>query len=487
MVVVVVMGGAILISSALGLGASTIIAGFTAIFFTLGVGGGALRADLRKVAWFGPLTALSASVPRILAEHDQGAALGLVCLIIFTAGLLPVLGRNHAQAGLGLGLATLLGFALQTETGSPIQTVGAAFVGVRFVVLLRILIKFRDPSDVTRQLVAETLTQAEPGFEAAYTMWLRDRPAHWLGESLHLAVGYRTVRNLLAPADAGIADLRAGEVAAVIAAREPVAPSRAEEDPPPPNPVLARALLALDRIEAAAVRRDATLVPDAAATRRAFALASVRSALTWRSPILRHALRTTVGVLLTFLLAWATVGSRDPLVTSMVTASFAILQISWAQTLVKARQRVIGVVGGAALMAVALWILPPELLLPLSLLAALTGLWLIASNQVLSIGSFVVVSVGMNVVGRDLDPARTLLEYVLLLFAGVAIGLLVGFAVVPHLEPGRVDDRVRRTTRAVADLLRHVAELAPPVDDAAFNRLLVRPCGHTFRGCVLPW
>ena len=112
-VVVVVMGGAILIADQLGAGAGTILAGFTAIFFTLGVGGGSLRADLRKVTWFGPLTALSASVPRIIGEHSLGAALALVCVIIFVAGLLPVLGKNYAQAGLGLGLATVLGCALQ--------------------------------------------------------------------------------------------------------------------------------------------------------------------------------------------------------------------------------------------------------------------------------------------------------------------------------------------------------------------------------------
>ncbi len=465
-VVVVVMGGAILIAATLGLGASTIIAGFTAIFFTLGVGGGSLRADLRKVAWYGPLTALSASVPRILAEYNQGAALALVCVIIFVAGLLPVLGRNYAQAGLGLGLATVLGFALQTDTGSPVQTVAAAFVGVGFVVVLRILLKVRDPSDVTRQLVAGTLTEAEPGFDQAYTMWLRDKPVRWLGETLQASVGYRTVRSVLKADDAATADLRASEVAALVATREPGEPPASTGDPSdgasPGGVPLGRALQALARIEAAARRRDTTRVRDAAATRRAFTLASLRSALTWRSQILRHALRTALGVLLTFLVAWATVGPRDPLVTSMVTASFAILQISWTQSLFKAKQRVLGVAGGAALMAVALWILPQPLLLPLSLLAALAGLWLIASNQVLSIGSFVVVSVGMNVVGRGLDPTRTLLEYVLLLAAGVVIGLLIGFAVVPHLRPDRVDERVHRTRQATADLLRCTAQLAPP-------------------------
>ncbi len=486
-VVVVVMGGAMLTAAALGLGASTIIAGFTAIFFTLGVGGGSLRADLRKVAWYGPLTALSASVPRIVAEYSLGAGLALVCVIIFVAGLLPVLGRNYAQAGLGLGIATVLGFALQADIGSPVQTVAAAFVGVGFVVVLRILLKMRDPSDVTRQLVAGTLTDTEPAFEQAYTMWLRDQPVRWLGDTLRVAVGYRTLRGILCDDDATTADLRAKQVAALVMAREP--------EPPPPGTddasadaspgvgasasALERALRALDRIEAAARTRDTSVVTDAAATRRAFARASVRSALTWRSHILRHALRTAVGVLLTFLVAWATVGPHDPLVTSMATASFAILQISWTQSLFKAKQRLLGVIGGAAVMALALWLLPASWLLPFSLLAALTGLWLIAGNQVLSIGSFVVVSVGMNVVSRGLDPTRTLVEYLFLLFAGVAIGLLLGFTVVPHLRPDRVQERVRRATETTTELLRGVARWAPAAagapDQHTIPGTLVRP------------
>ncbi|MEO6791463.1 MAG: FUSC family protein [Ornithinibacter sp.] len=470
-VVVVVMGGAILIADQLGAGAGTIIAGFTAIFFTLGVGGGSLRADLRKVTWFGPLTALSASVPRIIGEHSLGAALALVCVIIFVAGLLPVLGKNYAQAGLGLGLATVLGFALQADTGSPRQTVGAAFVGVGFVVALRILLKVRDPSDVTRDLVAGTLTEAVPGFDQAYMMWLRDKPVQWLGESLREAVRYRTIRSVLRPGDGATADRAALAVAALVRAKDPDSASPGDKGPSaatgPIGSPLDGALQALGRVEAAARGRDTTVATRAAATRRAFALASVRSVLTWRSQILRHALRTALGVLLTFVVAWVVVGPNDPLVTSMATASFAILQISWTQSLFKAKQRLLGVAGGAALMAVALWILPPQALLPLSLLAALAGLWLIASNQVLSIGSFVIVSVGMNVTGGGLDPTRTLVEYVLLLFAGVLIGLLAGFAVVPHLRPDGVDERVQRTRDAVADLLRCAAEVASPAVGAA--------------------
>ncbi len=462
-VVVVVMGGAMLIAAALNLGASIIIAGFTAIFFTLGVGGGTLRADLRKVVWYGPLTALAASIPRILAQYNQGLALVLVCGIIFVAGLLPFLGKNYAQAGLGLGIATLLAFALQTDTGSPVQTVAAAFVGVCFVVLLRILMKIRDPSDVARALAAATLTEADPGFENAYTMWLRDRPVQWLRESLQGAVEYRTIRTVLGADDAAKADRRADEVSEVVAARKPGDLSPRTAAQVSSNTVaLDEALRTLDRVEEAARRRDTTKVADAPATRRAFDRASVRSAFTWRSQTLRHAIRTALGVLVTFLVAWATVGPHDSLVTSMATASFAILQISWTQSLFKAKQRVLGVAGGAGVMALALWLLPQAWLLPFALIAAIAGVWLIASNQVLSIGSFVVVSVGMNAVGKGLDPTRTLIEYILLLFAGVAIGLLLGFTVVPQLKPDRVGQRVLRTRSAGSELLRSIAQLANP-------------------------
>lgn len=119
-IVIVVMGGAMLISAQLGVGPGIILAGFTAIFFTLGIGGGSLRADLRKAAWYGPLTALAASLPRIIADYHLGLALALVAVVIFVAGLLPALSRNYEQAGLGLGIATVLGFALQ-RTPDPLH------------------------------------------------------------------------------------------------------------------------------------------------------------------------------------------------------------------------------------------------------------------------------------------------------------------------------------------------------------------------------
>lgn len=186
-----------------------------------------------------------------------------------------MLGKNYEQAGLGLGLATVLGFALQTKTGSPGQTVGAAFVGVAFVVLLRILLKARDPSDVTRDLVAQTLTAAAPDFEQAYAMWLRDKPVRWLGNSLRTAVEYRTIRSVLAAHEAAAADVRAAEVATLVAARSPSETRLGGDDPSPGttprSTSLDHALRALNHLETTARRRDMTSVDDAPATRRAFA------------------------------------------------------------------------------------------------------------------------------------------------------------------------------------------------------------------------
>lgn len=255
-VVFVVMGGAMLLAAQLHLGSGGIIAGFTAIFFAIGVGGGALRADLRKVAWYGPLTALSASVPRLLAGYDHWLGLALVCVIIFAAGLLHALGSNYAQAGLGLGIATLLAFALQAPTGTPAQSVVAAFVGVAFVVVLRVLMKARDPSDITRELVAATLTEDDPGFGQAYAMWLRDKPVRWLGECLHAAVGYRTIQGTLTPEEAATADERARRVAPLIATRRPAILEPGTDDPPAAPLTgtggLSHALLALRHVENAA-------------------------------------------------------------------------------------------------------------------------------------------------------------------------------------------------------------------------------------------
>lgn len=134
-------------------------------------------------------------------------------------------------------------------------------------------------------------------------------------------------------------------------------------------------------------------------------------------------------------------------------------------------------------MALALWILPQQWLLPFALLAAAAGLWFIASSQVLSIGSFVIVSVGMNAISWGLNPTHTLVEYVLLLFAGVALGLLLGFLVIPHLRPDRIDQRVHRARGAVAELLRNTAQsvqpaAAPSSGHHAVPHALMRPLGQ---------
>lgn len=106
----------------------------------------------------------------------------------------------------------------------------------------------------------------------------------WLGESLRTAVEYRTIWTILGADDRAKADQRAAEVYGVIASQKSsdlgrhasaalvIAPTKAL--------ALNEALRTLDRIEEIAARRESAKTSGAAATRRAFARASVRSVLT---------------------------------------------------------------------------------------------------------------------------------------------------------------------------------------------------------------
>lgn len=468
-IVLVAAVSAIFLATELGFGASGVIAGYTAMFFVLGGGGGSLRAGLRKAAWFGPLMALSVSIPRILVEDHRWVALALACVVVFIACLLPALGPDYTLSSLTLGFSALMGLAVQTQTGAPWQTVCAAFVGVASVVVLRTLMSIRDPSAATRQLAAATLTADDPGFGQAYDTWLHDRSVRWIGEVLHGALGYRFVQQELAPEEAAAAATAAKTAAQGVAARAAGSSPAASAAPTcPPTDASAAAGAAephasdawraargyLDRVEDAARDRDERRSDGASAARHALTVARLRSVLTWRSQILQHAVRTTVGTLLVFLIAWGTVGPHDPLVISMSMAAFAIMQIGWAESLRKARDRVLGVALGAVLAALALWLLPHSWLLPVAMVAAVLGMALVLTNQVWSVGCFVVLSIGMNVSTRGLDPARTVVEYIVLLAVAVGIGLLLGFVILPRARPEPAAVRIRAVCSTAADLLR---------------------------------
>ena len=181
----------------------------------------------------------------------------------------------------------------------------------------------------------------------------------------------------------------------------------------------------------------------------------------WRSIHVRHAFRTAFG-LLVMLVVTSGLEPGDPLVSTVLLTTFAILQASWRDTLAKARNKVIGVVAGSAAVGVILVTVPERYLVAIAAVALILGLWYITSRPALGAGFMVVVSVGFNAVTRDLDPGDLLVQYVALTACAVAVGLVLGFAVVPSFRPAPLRERVESATEATTAVLRAAASATRP-------------------------
>jgi hypothetical protein len=86
---IVLVGG---LGYLVGLGSAAILAGLTAMFCLMAAFGGSLAADLRLLAWFGPVLVVASGGVRLLSEYAPWVAVGLLVVIVFVACLLPVLG-----------------------------------------------------------------------------------------------------------------------------------------------------------------------------------------------------------------------------------------------------------------------------------------------------------------------------------------------------------------------------------------------------------
>jgi hypothetical protein len=179
-----------------GAGAAGIIGGLTGLFSLVAFMGGPLRADLRIAAVLGPLLVVAAAVPRLVAEASRPAAMALVVLLIFVAGLLPLLGPRFGNAGMGLGMTTVFGYGYAPVGGADHQqVVAAAVAGVAVALLLRTLMGISDPSKPTRDQVAEVLVADDPSAASAtaFGTWLSDGKQGWLADALEgpPATGWR--------------------------------------------------------------------------------------------------------------------------------------------------------------------------------------------------------------------------------------------------------------------------------------------------------
>lgn len=90
------------------------------------------------------------------------------------------------------------------------------------------------------------------------------------------------------------------------------------------------------------------------------------------------------------------------------------------------------------------------------------GLWYVVTRPALGGAFMVVVSVGFNAVTRDLDAGELLVQYALLTTCAVAVGLILGFAVVPAFRPAPLRQRIESATDATEAVLGAASNGAPP-------------------------
>ncbi len=424
-----------------GLGAASILAGLTALVLAFVSFGGSLRADLVMVARFAPVMVLATTVPRLLTPHHPWIAIAVAVFFVFVAGLLPALGPRHRGFGMGLGLGTTLSYAMVLQGSvEGWQVVLAAVVAVAVIVVVRLIAGIADPSGPVRSQAAAVLTADDPAVAATYAAWLRDRPVRWLGEVITAGLAYRIARSSVWTAHPARQPMPADEKHALDEAAAHIAALVRQKSPTePPTPIDTEsesvAWAALRSVQEAAVTRDTTRVDVERKVIAEFERATLATPLSWQSETLRHALRSAVGMLGVLALAHATVGSNDPLLPTLLTTAFSVLQVSWSSSFAKARQRLVGVAGGAALTFLALKVLPSQALLATAVVALVVAFWFLTSRPVVANGAFVMMSVGLNAGTRGLDPVHTLVEYALLVLAAVAIAVFFGFAAIPAIRP----------------------------------------------------
>ena len=469
----IVVVPAVVVADSFDAGPAAIIGGMVGLFSLVALMGGPLRADLRAAALTVPLLLLGATVPRLLTDVSRPAAITLVVVLGFVAALLPLRGPRYANAGLGLGMTTLYSYAYATHGAADHrQVVAAAVAGVLVALLVRVLLGIADPSKPTREQVAEVLVadDAPTATTAAFDTWLHDGRQRWLARALEGASQYRLALRRAELAASGepldpeaLAGLRsrAEELADQLRAKRPPVPDESTTGPGSGSAAATGPAAALDSVEQALRERDTSPVALDRGDRHEFRDAVLHPSGRWRSIHVRHAFRTAFG-LLVMLVVTSGLEPGDPLVSTVLLTTFAILQASWRDTLAKARNKVIGVVAGSAAVGVILVTVPERYLVAIAAVALILGLWYITSRPALGAGFMVVVSVGFNAVTRDLDPGDLLVQYVALTACAVAVGLVLGFAVVPSFRPAPLRERVESATEATTAVLRAAASATRP-------------------------
>ncbi|HEY1973564.1 MAG TPA: FUSC family protein [Pseudonocardia sp.] len=479
-----------------GLGGATVLAALPAMFCLMAAFGGTLYADLRLLAWFGVALVLVVGGVKTLASVVQPVAIVLVTVLVFVAGMLPVLGPRYITVGMGLGMAASFAYGFQLPGPiTPVRDFAAPVVSVAVVLVTRAVLGARDQDAPLRAAIAAVLTGGTyPSVEQAQAQLLADRPRAWTVAAFGGAMRYRNAVNVLqsrramldAPAADELdrlltaADEQARRLAGLLTAPTPSDPGGRVQrtEPGMPLPGATAALitsmwLGLAAVLAASARRDRTEVrTDTGQLGRDRLRESVRGALTWRSVHLRHAVRCALGMLVALLVSLPF--ASNPLRMSFLMAVFAIMQPQLQDTIAKAKQRAVGAVAGAAALALLVVLgVPQAALMPIGVVALLAGfLYFMPRNQVAFNACTVLMSVGMNVSMRHLEVGQTMREYLLLIALAVLIGLVFGFVAIPGV---RRLDLATRFDQAIGDTAAMLGAVSAALAAQRVDRAVLGP------------
>ena len=456
-----------------GAGSVAMIAMMVSLFAFISITGGSLLADMKTAAAVAPLIFVAATVPRLVSEWNAVAGAVAACACMLVVALLPLHDERLGNARMGAGMAVIFSYAM-TLPGEfdAAHFVVAIAVAVAWPVLLRLVVGARDPDKATREGIAGLLDAGEPDLEGVLHAWLLGGRKLWQAKVISAACRSRAGVHMLRLI--GRDDVRFARIAAQYAD----AAARVASQVRAKVPDLSRRLVLPDaHLEGEAARMsdqaaDGLVEAHKAATARPTGVTTRPSRESLRAiagkPLLRerkvqiaHAARTFIGMSVMIALTTALLPAGSSLKASALLCSFAILQSSWHATLAKSKARIVGVSAGMLASIVLTAVLPTQAMLPVAMACMLLGMWFMLSNPTVAYFFMAVMSIGMAVGTRGVDPGSYIVEYLVVIAAAITVGVIGGFAVVrpvPHPTVRESVDTLWSAVLCVLETLRDNAD-----------------------------
>ncbi|MBQ9041214.1 MAG: hypothetical protein IJ111_00175 [Eggerthellaceae bacterium] len=464
---------AYVLATLFGAGPVAMIAMMVSLFTFISIIGGSLVADMKVAAVLAPLIFVAATVPRIVSEWNAIAGAVVACAFMLVVVLLPLHDERLGNARMGAGMAVIFSYAMALPGEfNALQFVAAIAVAVVWPVLLRLVMGARDPDKATRESIAGLLDAEEPDLEGALHAWLLGGRKLWQAKVIAAACRSRGGMHMLRLL--GLSDNKfegliseygacAAQVADQVRAKAPDE-SRVLELPETDLSGEERRMAdkvsdGLAEAHAAAVERPAgtTTRP----TRESLRAIAGKPMLRERKVQIRHAVRTFIGMSVMIVLTTVLLPPGGSLKASALLCTFAILQSSWHATLAKSKARIIGVSLGMVASAALTAVLTAEALMPVAMVCMLLGMWFMLSNPTLAYFFMAVMSIGMAVGTRGVDPGTYIVEYLVVIAAAIVVGVIGGFAIVrpvPHPSLRESVDTMWGSVICVLETLRDNAD-----------------------------